>query len=272
MRLVGKNAPTFLKRWISRPKEGPLLHLPDIDLRLPIVSKTNYLDITISYNAFANDTVIRRVTAANVCFRILRPWLMDTHHPFHVRIRLYNQCVLPTVSYGIHEMGITAKGFQQIVGMIHRHHRTMARSPVHITRETTQAFYTRLNLNRPWLYLQQQQSRLTQSLSLRRADLTQLAMQSSTPDICVLTPDYPENHITIPASIDDPCPQAPVLKCPKCDRAYFQVGPWKCHMRESHGIPCMIEDLFVPLRDTINGRAVCRHCHKAFTDIYIYID
>ena len=100
-------------------------------------------------------------------------------------------------------MGIIAKGFQQIVGMIHRHHRTMARSPVHITRETTHAFYTRLNLNRPWLYLQQQQSRLTHTLSLRRADLTQLAMQSSTPDICVLTPDYPENHIPIPASTDD---------------------------------------------------------------------
>ena len=72
MRLVGKNAPTFLKRWISRPKEGPLLHLPDIALRLPIVNKTNYLGVMISYNAFANDTVTRRVTAANIYFRILR--------------------------------------------------------------------------------------------------------------------------------------------------------------------------------------------------------
>ena len=176
MRLVGKNAQTFLKRWTSRPKEGPLLHLPDIALCLPIVSKTNYLGITIKFNAFANDTVTRRVTAANVCFRILRPWLMDIHHPFHVRIRLYNQCVLPTVSYGIHEMGITSKGFQQIIGMIHRHHRTMTRSPVHITRESPHAFYTRLDLHRPWLYLQQQQSRLTRTLSQRRADLTQLTM------------------------------------------------------------------------------------------------
>ena len=115
-------------------------------------------------------------------------------------------------------MGITAKGFQQIIGMIHRHHhRTMARSPVHITRESTHAFYTRLDLHQPWLYLQQQQSRLTRTLSQRRADLTQIAMQSSNQDICVLTPDYPDNHITVPESNDDPCPQAPVLKCPECD-------------------------------------------------------
>ena len=193
---------------------------------------------------------------------------MDTHHPFHVRIRLYNQCVLPAVSYGIHEMGIIAKGFQQIIGMIHRHHRAMVRSPVHLTRESIHAYYIRLDLHRPWLYLQQQQSRLTRTLSQRRADLTQLAMQSSNPDVWVLTPDYPDNHIMVPASNDDPWPQAPVLKCPECDRAYFQMGSWKRHMRENHNIPCIIEDIFVPLRDTINGHAIYRHCRKAFIDIY----
>ena len=30
MRLVGKTAQAFLKRWTSRSKEGPKLHLPDI--------------------------------------------------------------------------------------------------------------------------------------------------------------------------------------------------------------------------------------------------
>lgn len=198
MRLVGKSAQAFLNRWISRSKEGPQLHLPDTALSLPLVSKTNYLGIIISYKVFANDTVTRRVTtAANVCFRVLRQWFMDSYHPFHVRVSLYNQCVLPTVSYGVHEMGITAKGFHQIISMIHRHYRTMARSPIHIIRESTHAFYTRLNLQRPWHFLQLQQFRLTHTLSRRRIDLTQLAMQTCSQDICVLIPDYPDNHITV---------------------------------------------------------------------------
>ena len=62
-------------------KRKPLVHLPDIALCLPIVSKTNYFGVTINYNAFANDIITRRIIVANVCFRILRPWLMDIHHP-----------------------------------------------------------------------------------------------------------------------------------------------------------------------------------------------
>ena len=93
-------------------------------------------------------------------------------------------------------------------------------------------------------------------------------MQTCSQDICVLTPDYPDNHIIVPETTDDPCPQAPVLKCPEYDRAQHQAGPWKRHMRECHNIPYMTEDLFQPLRDTINGRAICRHCRKPFIDIY----
>ena len=45
MRLVGKNAQTFLKRWTSRPKEVPLLHLPDIAFCLPIVARLTILEL-----------------------------------------------------------------------------------------------------------------------------------------------------------------------------------------------------------------------------------
>ena len=73
-------------------------------------------------------------------------------------------------------MDITAKVLQQIIGIIHRPRRTMARPPVHVIRESTNDFYARMILQRPWQFLQQQQTRLTKSLSRRRADLTQLAM------------------------------------------------------------------------------------------------
>ena len=39
-------------------------------------------------------------------------------------------------------------------------------------------------------------------------------------------------------------------------------------MRTAHQIPCHIEDLFDPLRDSFEGKATCRHCHKQPADIY----
>ena len=268
MRLVGKSAPAFLKRWTSRTKEGPRLHLPDQSLSLPLVGKTDYLGVTLSYRAFDHDTVVRRVKAANVCFRILRKWLLDQHHPLTIRLRLYNQCVLPTVSYGIHEMGISTRNFQMIIGMITRHHRTMARSPVHLTREPNTAFYSRMHIEPPWCYLVRQQTRLHDSLSRRREILILEAMQTGQQDICVLTPAYPDTQWQHEPSASPSFSQAPELKCPECDRAFHQAGPWKRHMRTAHQIPCHIEDLFDPLRDSYEGKATCRHCHRQFADIY----
>ena len=268
MRLVGKSAQAFLKRWTTRSKEGPRSNLPDTTLNLSLVGKTDYLGIVLSYRAFDHDTVQCRITAANICFRILRKWFLNRHHPFHLRIPLYNQCVLPTVSYGIDEIGISSRSFHSITGMIPRHHRTMARSPVHLTREPTTAFYASMNLEIPWLFLDRQQKRLIKSFLTRWATLMSDAMQANPKDVCVFTPAYPGNYIMAPTDTLDPGPQAPELKCPKCDRAFHQAGPWKRHLRACHQIPRNIEDLFKPLRDAQNGQAICRHCHKPFVDLY----
>ena len=169
MRLVGKIAQAFLKRWTSRIKEGPRLHLPDQSFSLPLVSKTDYLGVTLSYRAFDHNTVLRKVKAANVCFRILRKWLLDRHHHLTIRFRLYNQSVLPTVSYGIHEMGISIRSFQMLNGLITKYHRIMARSPVYLIRETNTEFHVRMHIEPPWCYFVRQQARLTDSLCRRRS-------------------------------------------------------------------------------------------------------
>ena len=63
-RVIGRSAPAFLRKWIVRSKEGPRLIIPDLDWQLPLVSKTTYLGIVISYRAWEMDTTIRRIAAA----------------------------------------------------------------------------------------------------------------------------------------------------------------------------------------------------------------
>ena len=77
-------------------KEGPQLQLPNTTLGRPLVSKSDYLGVTLSYHTV-------RFLAANIYFRILRKWLLDRHHPLVVRFCLYNQCALRTVSDGAHD-------------------------------------------------------------------------------------------------------------------------------------------------------------------------
>ena len=50
-RLVGRALNPFLRRWTSRPTTCLVLHLPDANLTIPLVSKTSYLDTIVSYRA-----------------------------------------------------------------------------------------------------------------------------------------------------------------------------------------------------------------------------
>ena len=50
-RIIGRSAPAFLRKWIVCSKEGPRLTIPDLGWTLPLVSKTAYLGVVISYRA-----------------------------------------------------------------------------------------------------------------------------------------------------------------------------------------------------------------------------
>lgn len=51
MRLIGREAPAFQRRWVHRQRDGPFLRLPENHWRLPLMSKTAYLGVIISYRA-----------------------------------------------------------------------------------------------------------------------------------------------------------------------------------------------------------------------------
>ena len=43
---------------------------------------------------------------------------------------------------------------------------------------------------------------------------------------------------------------------------------FKKHLRQQHQIPCLLEDVFQPVRDSFEGRSVCRHCKYQFPTLY----
>ena len=266
-RAVGKGAHRFTKRWVVRTKAGPFLTMPDSSIRLPMVSKTAYLGVIIGYRAWEMDTVARRAQAAHMCFSTLRKWLTAQCVPQDIRFRLYHQCIVPTLMYGIHEMGITQKGFRKIVSIINVHYRRMIRAPVHLTHESTQDMFCRLNQPSPWAILQSHNLRLRQSLLHKIQQAVESAMDDRPPDVIALTPDYPTSHLDTPSDSSQPHAQDPSLECPECHRQFNQAGILKRHMRQMHHIPCLPEDVYNPLRDSFDGTSVCRHCMTHFSNM-----
>lgn len=110
------------------------------------------------------------------------------------------------------EWGVTIKGAQLMISMINQYHRSMARSPVHFTRENTSHFFARFHINPPWIVLQNHYQRFIDSLSHAKSRFQFETMQISIDDVTAKIPDYVPCIIPIPVPIVDPC---------------AQVGPWK---------------------------------------------
>ena len=46
----------------------------------------------------------------------------------------------------------------------------------------------------------------------------------------------------------------------------------KKHLRQQHQVPYLPEDVFRPLRDSYDDRAICRHCKYQFITLYALRD
>ena len=176
---------------------------------------------------------------------------------------------MPTVLYGVHEMGLPGSCCRRIVSMLNVHYRRITHSPVHLTHENTTDFFNRLVVQPPWTHIAEHHRKLTTAL----ANKIQSLMEPAEPhqDGCTLSPAYPpcDMHTYVPPT--PPMPQAS-LACPECHRHFAQVGMLKKHLRQQHQVPCLPEDIFRPLRDSYEGRTVCRHCKHQFTTFYALRD
>ena len=79
--------------------------------------------------------------------------------------------------YGIHEMGITPKGFRKIISTINVHFHRMIQAPIHLTHESTHDLSHRLNQPSPWAILQSHNLRLRQSLLHKIQQAVESAME-----------------------------------------------------------------------------------------------
>ena len=114
---------------------------------LPVVRKHVYLGACVGYHSFG-----LRQAAAN--FTRLRKVLMSKRYlSLHWRIRLWRSTVLSSLEYGIAGAGLTKRGLHRFRACVMKQLRSIASSPVYITRETNQALLQRMDTGDPFLSL-----------------------------------------------------------------------------------------------------------------------
>ena len=126
------------------------------------------LGIKISFHHFEDYTLKYCLHIGRIAFLRLRPWLLKRHsYPLALRLQLWQTCIRSSCLHGLQATGLTTSGLQKL----HRHLiadlRRIARSPSHITHESTIDLLQRLHLPLPIVHLQEHWQQQYERLHLR---------------------------------------------------------------------------------------------------------
>ena len=205
---------------------------PGAPLLIPKVSEMTYLGVVVSYGSFEKQTLAHRLKVAAMSRQRLQKILHSSHAlSLRCRTSLYLTCVRAPAMYGLYAVGLTQDVMYRLGVFEARHVRALAKSPVHITRESTSALYARLKISTPTQDLQQLVQRRIQVVQHDSArDWFQLQPQfllepQSSP---TEAPTRPESAALLPVV----APHA--VACPTCGVYFPGTRAMRIHHAKEH--------------------------------------
>ena len=118
----------------------------------PVVKQHRYLGVMMSYLRSQDATLGFRIKSAQHTFIRLKTW-WSSCLPLSSRFSLWMQIVWPTLTYGLADVGLTKKGLSRFRTLVFRQWRCIAKSPVHLTRESDENLLVRCKMVDPLLRL-----------------------------------------------------------------------------------------------------------------------
>ena len=117
------------------PNEGPHPH------------SQKYLGVVMSYGAFELQTFLQSFTLNK--HRLGTILHSSRALSIRQRVRLHLICIRPSLNYGLHAMGLATSIVRKVEVLEMQHLRAIAKSPVHITRESNACLLQRLKVSPP---------------------------------------------------------------------------------------------------------------------------
>ena len=262
MRVQGTQARKALKRLIQHHgnKKWLCIDRPNkAQIRIPVVDTHTYLGTKISYYAFEDTTLTHRLNVGRAAFLRLRAWLLQRHtYPLKLRVQLWLTCVRSSCLHGLQAVGLTPLGAQRLHRRFVSDLRQIARSPSHITKETTLDLFQRLGLPLPLehlkhLWRQQYESRCHKWEGLCDDDFMKPF-------------EFHQSYLTLMQALDQsmaPAVLTEVQLCPYCDFSTQFRSQLTKHLHRVHKTTPS-RNALIMLRDAHAGCPQCAHCGKTF--------
>ena len=251
------HGPTGNKRLVLGP--------PHDQLVIPIKDSMTYLGIQISYGNFEDATLDSRLAVAHSTRgRLLRVLHARRYLTMRKRLQLYFLCVRTAATYGLLPVGVTSAGFRKLHVFEVKHVRAIARSPVHLTRETNFQLYARLKIQQPGDSLIKQLAGRIRTLMRR---------QVAVPDSLHLRLEELRNHrLSLQHGLQEvSC--AAAFDCPTCGQYFTTLAGMRSHHTRMHGRKLQADTKGSASRlhglrvqeHCVNQMPICKHCGCTLT-------
>ncbi|CAE7364162.1 unnamed protein product [Symbiodinium sp. CCMP2592] len=224
--LLGKST---LAPHVHGPPDARRLVLgpPHQQLIIPIKDSLTYLGVSISYGGFEDITLNYRLDVArNTRGRLIKILHARRYLSVRKRLQLYTLCVRTAALYGLMPVGLTAAGLRRLHTFEVKHVRAISRSPVHITREPTEALYKRLGLIQPGDYLLKLLKQRTRTLT-KLQDLAVAQFQQRIEEL--------KQHLAALRHGLQEVTATQAFACPTCGQYFDTLPGMRSHHTKTHG-------------------------------------
>ena len=268
----------------KQPKRPVLLStsaaLPTFS-RLPsfeLVDSFKYLGVMVSYSNPEDLTFSLRQERAEKKKQTVRKFIHNKRKTKTAsRLLVWRATVWSTATFGLESVGFSGRKARALRSWHARQVRAVTHNPVHKTRESTKALFTRLRVIPP---LQQLHDRSAQRLE--SLQVTSCFTSATTASLPRPQPgDWPSVDIlTIPSTIktaeeivssyhkllteidDDPSPDVPMHTC--CGKVFRSAAGLRTHRTVKHPTPAPPPLAFSRLQHSIGGMPQCSNCRVKF--------
>ena len=196
--------------------------------------------------------------------RLLRVLHARRYLTMRKRLQLYFLCVRTAAIYGLLPVGVTSAGSRKLHVFEVKHVRAIARSPVHLTRETNAQLYARLKIQQPGDSLIKQMEGRIRTLMSRKA---------AVPVGFQLRLDELRNHrLSLQHGLQEvSC--AAAFDCPTCGQYFCTLAGMRAHHTRMHGRRLQVDTKGSASRlhglrvqdHCINQMPICKHCGCTLT-------
>ena len=138
--VAGTNSQKLQKETVIHRRDGSWINLPRQNgaTAFKVDSVATYLGVKMNYRNMESQTLQCRLQAGNHAACRLHRWLTSRQIDCKHRLRLWNSCVLPVLTYGLFTTGITYTGLHKLQSMMFQSLRNTLRDYAYLTRHTHQ--------------------------------------------------------------------------------------------------------------------------------------